>query len=108
MDKVKHVPCPCGHPGCRDRHLVGIGKFVQGSGFDPEEAERVCIALNRELGPEMLQVATDAHIIGSITYLHGQGLAGDDQPTTQQLKDSQKAGIRAAFRAIGLKFADER
>jgi hypothetical protein len=37
--------CPCGDPYCRDYHLVGIGKFVQGSGFTAEEATRIVGAL---------------------------------------------------------------
>lgn len=49
-NEVTHVPCPCGSAYCRDRHLVGIGKFVQGSGFTVEEAERICAALNKENG----------------------------------------------------------
>lgn len=106
--KISHVACPCGNAYCRDRHLVGIGKFVQGSGFDGEEAERIVTAMNRELSPGMLRLATDAHMIGSVTYLHGQGLGANDQPTNQQLRDSMTAGIRAAFRAAGFTFADER
>ena len=39
--------CPCGHPCCKDWHLVGIGKFVQGSGFTEEEADKILAALNK-------------------------------------------------------------
>lgn len=40
-DRITTERCCCGHPKCRDTWLVGIGKFVQGSGFTPEEADRV-------------------------------------------------------------------
>lgn len=46
INLVAHDGCPCGHPSCKDRHLIGIGKFVQGSGFTPEEAQEVCWAIN--------------------------------------------------------------
>lgn len=29
--------CPCGDQYCSDWHMKGFGKFVQGSGFSPEE-----------------------------------------------------------------------
>lgn len=38
--------CACGR--CKDHWLVGIGKFVQGSGFTAEEAQRITNALNTE------------------------------------------------------------
>jgi hypothetical protein len=41
---VGKEPCPCGR--CHDWHLTGIGKFVQGSGFTEEEADRIIAALN--------------------------------------------------------------
>lgn len=40
-------PCPCGHPSCKDFHLVNFGKFVQGSGFTHEEATHVAYLLNQ-------------------------------------------------------------
>lgn len=107
-DKTTHTACPCGSAYCRDRHLVGMGKFVQGSGFTVEEAERICTALNRELSPGMLDHVAQAYMIGSITHLHGLGLVGDAEPTVGQLTQSMQAGIRAAFKAAGLTFADER
>lgn len=36
--------CPCGQ--CQDYHLVGIGKFCQGSGFTKAEAEEIADLLN--------------------------------------------------------------
>lgn len=36
--------CPCGK--CNDFHLVGIGKFCQGSGFDRKEAAWITALLN--------------------------------------------------------------
>lgn len=44
--KITTERCMCGHASCKDTWLVGIGKFVQGSGFTPEEAERIVKALN--------------------------------------------------------------
>lgn len=38
--------CPCPFDGCPDYHLVGIGKFVQGSGFTKEEAQQIADLLN--------------------------------------------------------------
>lgn len=46
MEKITVEKCPCGHAGCSDYHLVGIGKFVQGSGFTKEEAELIAGLLN--------------------------------------------------------------
>lgn len=40
--------CPCPYTNCRDYHLVGIGKFVQGSGFTKEEAQHIADLLNAE------------------------------------------------------------
>jgi hypothetical protein len=40
--------CACGHPGCRDFWLAGIGKFVQGSGFSEADATRIARLLNGE------------------------------------------------------------
>lgn len=36
--------CPCGR--CSDYHLVGVGHFVEGSGFTKEEAENIAELLN--------------------------------------------------------------
>lgn len=47
MTTITHEACPCRYAGCRDRHLVGIGKFVQGSGFTLEEADEIVRAVNR-------------------------------------------------------------
>jgi hypothetical protein len=38
--------CPCGHATCGDYHLVGIGKFCQGSGFSKKEAAWIAALLN--------------------------------------------------------------
>lgn len=40
--------CLCGHVACSDYHLVGIGKFVQGSGFTKREAAHIAKMLNRK------------------------------------------------------------
>lgn len=45
MREIKIVKCPCKYPDCGTRHLVGIGRFDQGSGFSQEEAERIVAAL---------------------------------------------------------------
>lgn len=44
MITIEH--CQCGHPTCKDYWLSGIGKFVQGSGFDKEDAQRIADLLN--------------------------------------------------------------
>ncbi len=41
MNTIGIEKCPCGHEGCSDYHLKGMGKFCQGSGFSLEEAERI-------------------------------------------------------------------
>ena len=43
---ISIVPCPCGHEGCSDYHLVGVGKFCQGSGFSKAEAGYISDILN--------------------------------------------------------------
>lgn len=45
MSQISMRQCPCGE--CKDFHLVGIGKFVQGSGFTRAEAARIIGALDR-------------------------------------------------------------
>jgi len=40
--------CKCGSNYCKDYWLVGIGKFVQGSGFTKEEAKKIADLLNKE------------------------------------------------------------
>lgn len=47
-------PCSCGHKSCRYYWLVGIGSFVQGSGFTQEQAQNIADLLNRQ--------ASDKHI----------------------------------------------
>jgi hypothetical protein len=44
--KVRIKSCTCGQRGCSDYWLVGIGKFVQGSGFTYAEAQRIADLLN--------------------------------------------------------------
>lgn len=53
-DKITIEKCPCGQRGCNDYHLVGIGKFVQGSGFTIDEAHEIADALNaaRQKAPD--------------------------------------------------------
>lgn len=46
MDRITIKRCPCPYVNCGDYHLVGIGKFVQGSGFSKEEAEHIAKLLN--------------------------------------------------------------
>lgn len=43
-DKITVEACPCGM--CHDFHLVGIGKFCQGSGFTEGEAILIAGLLN--------------------------------------------------------------
>lgn len=45
-EKITIEPCCCGYPTCKDYWLVGVGKFVQGSGFDKEEAQHIADLLN--------------------------------------------------------------
>lgn len=47
---IKVEKCPCGHPNCHNYHLTGIGKFVQGSGFEKNEAEQIALLLNIDNG----------------------------------------------------------
>ena len=41
--------CSCGWPTCKDYWLVGVGSFVQGSGFTKETAEHIADLLNAEI-----------------------------------------------------------
>lgn len=43
---VSVVRCPCEYEGCADHHLIGIGKFYQGSGFTEHDARRIADCLN--------------------------------------------------------------
>lgn len=46
MTKIGKEKCMCGHTSCKDWWLTGIGKFVQGSGFTEDEADRIIMALS--------------------------------------------------------------
>lgn len=59
MGHITIQRCKCGHPACSDYWLVGIGKFVQGSGFSKEEAENIAKLLN-----EQAQAKHDAEVVG--------------------------------------------
>lgn len=50
--------CPCGHEACKDYHLKGLGKFVQGSGFTKSEAQMIAdlFNMNEAADPEMMMV----------------------------------------------------
>jgi len=51
---IKIEQCKCGYPNCSDYHLVGIGRFCQGSGFTKEDAQRIADLLNKsESGPDI-------------------------------------------------------
>lgn len=45
--KITVVKCPCGHKSCKDYHLEGFGKFVQGSGFTKLEALYLAFLLEK-------------------------------------------------------------
>lgn len=50
--KITVMQCQCGYPRCRDYWLVGVGKFVQGSGFTKVEAEHIASLLNANPAPQ--------------------------------------------------------
>lgn len=59
-DKIGIEKCCCGHAGCRDYWLTGIGKFNQGSGFTKEEAENIAALLNVAPAPTPPNAAVKA------------------------------------------------
>lgn len=46
MDRITIEKCKCGNDFCKDYWLVGIGDFVQGSGFSKAEAEYIVELIN--------------------------------------------------------------
>lgn len=46
LGPISIEPCSCGHPSCRYYWLVGVGSFVQGSGFDKDTAQLIADTLN--------------------------------------------------------------
>lgn len=48
---IKTEKCSCGDFGCTTYWLVGIGHFIQGSGFTETEAKHIADLLNREPPP---------------------------------------------------------
>jgi hypothetical protein len=48
VSKIAIEQCCCGSSNCCDYWLVGIGKFMQGSGFTKEDAQRIADLLNQE------------------------------------------------------------
>jgi hypothetical protein len=59
MDKITIEKCRCGDKSCKDYWLVGIGTFVQGSGFRQDEAELIAGLLNTHGQVLMLSIARD-------------------------------------------------
>lgn len=59
--------CPCGNAACRDWHIRGFGKYVQGSGFTEAQADWLLTVLqNRETILEIVQFAFDSDIYGDL------------------------------------------
>lgn len=46
MNRITIEKCKCEHASCKDYWLVGIGDFVQGSGFTLEEAQYIAELIN--------------------------------------------------------------
>lgn len=46
MKKITIEQCKCDYSACRQYWLVGIGSFVQGSGFSKKEAEYISALIN--------------------------------------------------------------
>jgi hypothetical protein len=72
--------CRCGHKCCQDYWLVGLGKFVQGSGFEKDDAERIARLLNDEAAPATFQyfenqeggmAEYDVQLEGHLRHLYG-------------------------------------
>jgi hypothetical protein len=55
MKTITVEKCSCGHRACRDYWLVGVGKFVEGSGFLKTEAELIANLLNQAQQWERLE-----------------------------------------------------
>lgn len=63
---IRVEKCSCGHSACHDYWLVGIGKFMQGSGFTETDANRIARLLNDDSGePTHLDA-------GYLAWLHEQ------------------------------------
>lgn len=79
MSLISIERCRCGHKTCPDYWLVGVGKFVQGSGFMKADAEEIARFYNDDVAPatfmyfENQEGGMTAHIItpGEPLQLHG-------------------------------------
>lgn len=52
---IKIEKCKCNYETCQDYWLVGVGRFVQGSGFTKEQAVLIASLLNEEEFTEQLE-----------------------------------------------------
>lgn len=79
-EKITVQRCQCGHKSCPDYWLVGVGKFVQGSGFTLADAEEIARFYNDDVAPAQFRyfenqeggmAVHEVQLEGHLVYLYG-------------------------------------
>lgn len=73
--------CPCS-PKCRTYFLTGVGRFVQGSGFDQDVAEEIAMRLNAH-DDLVAALRACAETLRAIRMCYGFGSSKAITPQTQ-------------------------
>jgi hypothetical protein len=79
--------CCCDHPNCEYYWLVGIGKFVQGSGFTKKEAEQIAFLLNldNDVGYNILDLYELLETQRTLQHYMGQPTGTDEAGLKENL-----------------------
>ena len=97
--KITTEKCMCGHKSCKDTWLVGIGKFVQGSGFTPEEADRVLRGLRALEKVEEMEWSGSRQ--GQGFGPHGSGNDGAEYPACPECGGLEEPNGEFISSAVG-------
>lgn len=93
--------CPCGHESCNDYHLRGVGKFVQGSGFEKEEAELIASYLNATSSPEREMAMVQQFHLKFGLPLGDEDTLMDDYPIFEFRANFMKEELKEFIEAVG-------
>lgn len=84
--------CACDHPSCRKFWLVGIGSFVQGSGFNEADAIRIAKLLNGETVLNLTELMeTQKALQSAMGNPTGHGEAGAKENLLQAVVEAVEA-----------------
>lgn len=100
--RINIEKCPCGK--CNDYHLVGIGKFCQGSGFTLEEAMHIKNSINSLTLPELL--SNQSALQAAMGQPTGLGEAGVKENLLHVIIETTEAMAEINFKPWKVKLKD--